>query len=248
MSDRVEGYLVAGGKYHDIDYARSELLKLLAEHPQIRMKVGSDYRDTESIAASRFLVTYTCDVRPSEAEQDVLHDFVQSGGRWLALHATNAALQFTKNGVDSPRVIPKLAFTLGSQFVAHPPIQPYKVECVAPDHPLVKDIGSLVTEDELYMCEYHEREKLTPLLETSYSGKCDGFIEEDWTDSERQLVMYLRPLGDGAVLYNTLGHCRGHYDMVPVMDYYPTIERGSWELPQYYELLRRSIRWCLGEL
>ena len=59
--------------------------------------------------------------------------------------------------------------------------------------------------------------------------------------------MYLRELGDGAVLYNTLGHCRGHYDMVPVVDYYPTIERGSWEHPAYYELLRRSLRWARGE-
>jgi hypothetical protein len=49
------------------------------------------------------------------------------------------------------------------------------------------------------------------------------------------------------VLYNTLGHCRGHYDMVPVVDYYPNIERGSWEHPAYYELLRRSLRWARGE-
>ena len=58
--------------------------------------------------------------------------------------------------------------------------------------------------------------------------------------------MYLRPLGAGAVLYNTLGHCRGHYDMVPVVDYYPTIERGSWDQPAYAELLRRSLRWARG--
>jgi hypothetical protein len=30
------------------------------------------------------------------------------------------------------------------------------------------------------------------------------------------------------------------------MDYYPRIERGSWQLPQYYELLRRGIRYCAG--
>ena len=58
--------------------------------------------------------------------------------------------------------------------------------------------------------------------------------------------MYLRPLGDGAVLYNTLGHCRGHYDMVPVVDHYPVIERGSWDQPAFYELLRRSLRWAMG--
>ena len=137
---------------------------------------------------------------------------------------------------------------LGSQFIAHPPIQPYKVEASAPDHPLVAGVGSFETDDELYLNEYHDEDKLVPLLETSYSGKAEGFAVDDWDDAGRQLVSYLRPLGEGAVLYNTLGHCRGHYDMKPVMDYYPEVERCSWELPQYYELLRRGIRWCLGEL
>ena len=35
--------------------------------------------------------------------------------------------------------------------------------------------------------------------------------------------------------------------MRPVTDYYPKIERCSWEIPQYYELLKRGIRWGLGE-
>ena len=46
----------------------------------------------------------------------------------------------------------------------------------------------------------------------------------------------------GEVVYLTLGHCRGHYDMRPMLDYYPTVERGSWDVPQFRELVRRSIR------
>ncbi len=53
-------------------------------------------------------------------------------------------------------------------------------------------------------------------------------------------------LEKGEVLYLNLGHCRGHYDMQPLMDYYPNVERGSWDRPQYYELLRRGIRYCCG--
>ena len=65
---RVDACLVAGGKYHDIDFARLELLKLLAEHPQVRVtRARSDYGDLEAIARSRFLVTYTCDVRPERS-------------------------------------------------------------------------------------------------------------------------------------------------------------------------------------
>ena len=56
--------------------------------------------------------------------------------------------------------------------------------------------------------------------------------------------MYLHPVGAGSVLYLTLGHCRGHYDMRPVMDYYPRVERGSWELPVFYDLVRRGLRWA----
>ena len=75
-----------------------------------------------------------------------------------------------------------------------------------------------------------------PLLQTTYQGERTRFAEHDWTAADPDhLVMYLRPLGDGAVLYNTLGHCRGHYDMVPLKDYYPNIDRCSWELPVFYE-------------
>ena len=245
---RVDACLVAGGKYHDIDFARLELLKLLAEHPQVRVAVRSDYGDLETIARSRFLVTYTCDVRPSQAEQEALAHFVREGGRWLALHGTNSALDFTPNGVASPRCFPTLAHVLGSQFVAHPPIQPYRVNVCAPEHALVAGIEPFDTDDELYLSEYHDRNRLVPLLDTHYQGNAAGFAESDWSAGGRHLVSYLRPLGRGAVLYNTLGHCRGHFDMRPVMDWYPRVERCSWERPQYHELLRRGIRWALGEL
>src|SRR3979490_2875236 len=61
---------------------------------------------------------------------------------------------------------------------------------------------------------------------------------------DRQPGMYLHPPAGGEVLYCTLGHCRGKYDMRPMMGEYPTVERGSWKLPVYQELMRRGIRWA----
>lgn len=243
---RVDVTLVAGGKYHDIDFARRELLTLLAEHDDFRVRVQPDYEQFEGIVASSILVSYTCDVRPSLSAQQAIRDWVESGGRWIALHGTNAALTLGgPNGVDSPRVFPVWAETLGSQFVAHPPIQPYTVEVSSPDHWLVAGIESFETDDELYLSEYHDRSAIEPLLHTTWSGIADGFVESDWTRCDPvHLVMYLRPLGRGAILYNTLGHCRGHFDMAPVLDFYPRIERCSWNKPAYYELLRRSLVWA----
>ena len=245
---RIDVTLVAGGKYHDIDFARRELWTLLGEHEEFRVRVQPDYEDTAGIEKSSILVSYTCDVRPSEKAQTEIRSWVENGGRWVALHGTNAALTLGgPNGVDAPRCFPSWADTLGSQFVAHPPIQPYTVQVSDPNHWLVAGIESFDTDDELYLSEYADRDALHALLHTTWQGDAKGFVEADWTNCDpTHLVMYLRDLGQGSILYNTLGHCRGHYDMAPVLDYYPRIERCSWEKPAYYELLRRSLRWARG--
>ena len=48
-------HLIASGKFHDIDFARLELLKLFAERPEIRATVAVDYRDHRLIAAATCL-------------------------------------------------------------------------------------------------------------------------------------------------------------------------------------------------
>jgi uncharacterized protein len=251
-SRRIDVVLVVGGVWHDFDYARLELLTLLAEHDEFRVRVQPDYEDTSRFEpgadfAATVLVTYTCDVRPSERAQRVLRDWVERGGRWVALHGTSSALDQSPDGWVAPDSMPLFADTLGSQFVAHPPIAPYTVRNVAPEHWLVAGIGSFDATDELYLNRYPDRAALTSLLVTDFEGDARGFAEHDWSDCDPEhLVMYLRPLGDGAVLYNTLGHCRSHYDMVPLKSYYPNVDRCSWELPEFREILRRSLRWARG--
>ena len=242
---RIDVVLVTGGSYHDFDFARLELLKLLAEHEPFRVRVQPDYEDVEAIAASRILVSYTCDVRPSITAQQAIRDWVVRGGRWVALHGTNSALDLTPEGWATLDTLPVWADTLGSQFIAHPPIAAYKVENVAPGHWLVAGVEPFEATDELYLNDYPDRGALVPLLQTRFRGDARGFVRRDWTQTDPDhLVMYLRPLGDGAVLYNTLGHCRGHYDMVPLEEYWPSVERCAWDLPVFYELLRRSLRWA----
>jgi hypothetical protein len=253
----VNGYLVCGGLYHDMDYARLELLKLLGEHEHIRVRVGEDYSNRGAIAEADFLVTYTCDVLPQPSEREALREFLSAGRRWLALHGTNSVLKFLKgSGWDAPRVEPDFMAMLGSQFLAHPPLKPYRVEVSDASHPLVAGIEPFEVDDELYLCEYHGAHHA--LLHTQFRGEAPGFVARFWpggaasashaADSgsapDRHLVMYLHPHAGGEVLYCTLGHCRGKYDMRPMMAEYPAVERGSWKLPVYHELLRRGIRWA----
>lgn len=237
-------YLVAAGDFHDIDFARLELLKLLAEHESVRTEVAADYHDIEAIRESDFLITYTCNLIPTEAEQKALKSYIEGGKRWFALHGTNSILKFLDTGgVDAPEIAPTIMSVLGTQFIAHPPIQPFTVEIADPDHELVKGIQPFETDDEIYLSRIHG--DLHMLLQTHYTGKAQGFIEADWSDDEPRPVYYINKSGNGEVLYLTLGHCRGHYDMQPMVEYYPNIELGSWEKPEFYELLRRGIRYCI---
>ena len=155
-SDRIDVYLVAGGKYHNIDYARLEILKLLAEQPRIKVQVGADYSDIDAICDCDFIITYTCDVMPSPAETARLQEYVQGGRKWFALHGTNSILRFLEPDaegnpqVDCPDENPGFMELMGSQFISHPPIAPYDVLATEPDHPLVKDIPTFQVDDELY--------------------------------------------------------------------------------------------------
>ena len=249
---RIDAYLVCGGWWHDFDYARLQLLTLLADRPEIRVQVAQDYEDVAAITGCDLLISYTCNVRPSEHAQTALRAWVVAGGRWLALHGTNSAIDPPlvqgEGPFTTPRVIASFVDTLGSQFLAHPPIAPYTVTVSpgAENDPLVVGIDTFEATDELYLCEYHG--EIEPLLETRWSGNSGpGFAEHDWPVDDARLVMYRRPLGAGAVLYLTLGHCRSHYDMIhPPFNgsYWPTIERGSWELDEFHTLLRRGVDWA----
>lgn len=248
MAERtpIAATFVAAGKYHDIDFARLEILKLLAEHADIRTQVVADYRDMAAITASDFLVTYTCDVVPSADETAALRDWVAGGGRWLALHGTNAILRFLANGlVDCPEENVPLMELLGTQFKAHPPIGPFSVEVVARDHPLTRGIDDFEIVDELYLSKPFG--PLTLLMQTRFEGEATGFAQAQWK-ADSVPIVYLRDFGQGQVLYITLGHCRGHYDLGALMPYYLHPERCAWNYPVYYELLRRGIRWALGRL
>jgi type 1 glutamine amidotransferase len=244
LGGRINVYLVVGGRYHDFDFARLEILKLLGEHERIRVRVAENYADVTAIGEADALVTYTCDVRPDETQQRTLAGFVASGRRWLALHGTNSLLEWTPDGkVDAPDSMPVLTRLLGSRFIAHPPLGEFEVRVSDPSHPLVRGIDAFRVTDELYLSELHGPNRV--LLETRYNGKAAReFVRREWFSDEARPVLYVHEHGAGAVLYCTLGHCRGRFDMQPLMQEYPRLERCSWESPVYYELLRRAIRWA----
>jgi hypothetical protein len=245
---RIDVYLVCNARYHDTNFARLELLKLLAENEDINTRVASDFSDTQAIQASRLLVTYTCDLRPTVEQQSALAEFLHQGGRWFALHATNALLGSAEGRkVDTPDLAPDFMKLLGSRFIAHPTSQRIAIRVADRHHPLTEGIDDFEVEDEEpYYCEALGERKV--LLEAAYNERSEGYVRSDYgTDRDTHPQMYLHPWGRGEVLYLSLGHCAGKHDLKPLIDIVP-VARGSWNSPVYHELLRRGIRWGIGAL
>ncbi|MEM8491103.1 MAG: ThuA domain-containing protein [Pseudomonadota bacterium] len=236
--------LVAAGPFHDIDFARLEILKLLAEDERIRVRVFEDFENLVALENADVLMSYTCNLMPSLEAQQRLRDFVRRGGQFFALHGSNSVLEFLDDGrVATPDSMPVFSELLGSRFLAHPPISEYTVCAAKPEHPLIKGLPkSFTTKDEQYLVAMSADVEV--LLDTHYNGRdsLEGFVDDDLPEA-RHPVFYLRRLGEGCVLYLTLGHCRGHYDMQPLLDWWPEVDRCGWEQPIIYELLRRGIRW-----
>ncbi len=240
--------LIIGGDYHDIDFVRHELLGLLLQRPNLRTRVFEDFTDIDNICAADHLLSYTCNRVPSPQSVPKLETVLRAGGRWLALHGTNSLLALNDNRRwHTPKGAEDYFKLLGSQFAAHPPIAPYEVNVVDADHPVSRGLQNFVVEggDELYYM--HTGDDIRVLMDAPTQGPARGFVERDWDPQGRHPVLYEKSVGDGAILYFTLGHRRGHWDMQPLIDYYETEEHGAWGLPIFKDIMSRSLDWLANE-
>lgn len=245
---RVEVALVVGGRWHDLDFARRELLALVGRHDAVRCSVHADFSDVPRLTAVDAVIAYTCDVRPSRDEAHVLRDMVAGGGRLLALHATNSAIDPPDR--DGPRIfrtpdaMPEFTALLGHRFLAHPRIASFRIEPVQDDHPLTRGIGAFSTTDEIYVSE--QTPDLEILMDVAYTGACPGFEVDHVESPARHPVLVTRAEGSGRVTSFTLGHCRGRFDLMDLgVDDLGVLDRVAWESPQYRMVLRRCVDWAV---
>ena len=73
-----------------------------------------------------------------------------------------------------------------------------------------------------------------------------GSLNVSGTRRYDHTVLYRKKVGHGEIVYFTLGHRRGHYDMAPLMEYYPQAELGAWEVDPYMRILKNGLDWVSG--
>jgi type 1 glutamine amidotransferase len=242
---RIDGHLVVGGAGHDFDGARLDLLTVAARDDRLRVRVSStfeEFADGTEIAPPAFLLSYSCNLAPSPAALSRIAAFLESGGRWVALHATNALIQWRPQGVTCEGLENPFLALIGSAFQAHPPIGPFEIHSSSA-HPLVAGLLPFTVTDELYLGDRAPDTEV--LLSTRFSGEAPGFTRSDWTaDDPVRPLMTLRRVGKGAILHLALGHRRGHYDAPHRAAYLPAIERCAWDSDAFRRLLARGLAWA----
>jgi type 1 glutamine amidotransferase len=214
---------------HDFDFARRNLLDALYDAGDIRTDVASNYDDGAAIAAGDLLVSYTSQVPVADAQCAALSRYLEGGGRWFAIHASNSV-------GDNPH----LPGILGSRFITHPPYLHYEVSITQPDDPLTRGIAPFEVDDELYVIEHAG--DIEVLLHTHWGGEA---MRQEFPEAFRPL-MYRRHLGTngGGVLYLALGHCNRPFDKPRPESPDSPDRRGPWSTEVYQELLRRGISWA----
>jgi type 1 glutamine amidotransferase len=229
MTEPLLANLVAGSpaRNHDFDFARVRLAQALYDAGDIRTDAWNNYDAGEAIEAGDMLVSYTSQVPVADENCASLKRFLERGGRWFAIHASN-----------SVKENPYLPGILGSRFITHPPYQSFPVLVSAPEDPLLEGVEPFDVDDEIYIIEEHGN--IEVLLETHWGGEAIGGrqIEEG-----RRPLMYRNRVGDGGVLYLALGHANRPFDTPRPGTLQPD-HRGPWEMPVYKELIRRGIDWA----
>ncbi len=265
-------HLIAGGfppgsaAGHDMNYARQRLLGMLGENPEIYTTVSNDYADIERwLPNSRLLITYVAGPYPDAEQNQFIRNWIDRGGRWIALHGTSGG-KAARVGTHRRQMV-KGAYhdTLGSFFLNHPPVRKFRVEIADTADPITKGLPpSFEVPDELYLIELQHPETsrilLTTYMPSDPSPAGFGFVYERDTsllsDGKTRVLGYSHTIGKGGVAYIALGHCHSPTNNVqPFVDSSvapsgktPLTFRGSWEVPEFERLLQNAIEWGTSPL
>ncbi len=248
---------------HDMDYARLRILQLLQEDPQVFSTVTNDFTDIAKwLPESQLLLTYVAGPHPNDEQNQVIRQWLEAGGRWLALHGSSGGKAVRVGEQRRAKKMVKTSHhaTLGSFFLNHPPLRKFRVQVSDREHVLTKDLpSSFEVVDELYLIELQEPSACQVLLTTELdkdpSPPGFGFVYDEDTsllpDGKTRVLGYTRELGKGAVAYIALGHCHSRTNnRQPIVDpsvspsgTIPTPFRGPWETEPFERLLRNGITW-----
>ena len=179
-----------------MDFVRLRILGLLQQNSQVLTTSGNDFADVAKwLPGSRLLITYVAGPYPNDEQNHFIRNWLEAGGRWLALHGTSGGKAAPVDGKRYVRKMVKGGYhdTLGCFFLNHPPVRKFRVDVADRGHALTQGLpASFEVMDELYLIELQDPANshllLTTVLEKDPSPPGFGFAYDQryFADARRQ--------------------------------------------------------------
>ena len=131
MTTPTRVHLITGGfppgsfAGHDMEYVRIRLLSLLQQNADMLTTSGNDFADVAKwLPGRRMLITYVAGPHPNDEQNQFIRNWLDAGGRWLALHGTSGGKAVPVGEKRHVRKMVKGSYheTLGCFFLNHPPL------------------------------------------------------------------------------------------------------------------------------
>jgi type 1 glutamine amidotransferase len=144
--------------------------------------------------------------------------WVQEGGSLWAFHNNSQASLMNKDYRDVE----------GAIYVGHPPIRPFKVHIVNPEHPITRGVKDFVVTDEQHYVVYDKDPKY--VLARSINENGLDYADHAGRRSNTAESVWAYDYGKGRVCFMAPGH------MIVVL----------WN-PEYIKMQHNAAKWLLHE-
>jgi hypothetical protein len=236
-----------GDRYHNADYIRVALGRLFSElNLPIEFTINYAELSAARLHDYRLLVTFRdgyiwpggylgIDMYPyvaylenredwpaeksegwiTEEQGAAIKQFVEAGNSLYAYHNSGYISLYSKNYRE----------VMGAVTLGHPPLRPFKVKVVNPQHPITQGVSDFMVTDEQHYLDYDKDPQHIILR----SENLDGLTYKEYGTSAVSGWAY--DYGKGRVAFTAVGH---------------TIH-ALWQ-PEYFKIQKNAVRWLLRML
>ena len=245
---KVTAFVLAGDRYHNIDYIRTALGKTLGKD----LGISIEFSDELSLLAARHLKNYKLLIMlrdgmlwpngypgaggrgaPATVSDPPLPKMEEKEVYWITPEQGKAVKEFVQAGGgalfyhNTTYISPHdedFRDVLGAVTQQHPPLRPFKVKIVNHDHPITRGVNDFVVTDEQHFVKYEKDPKYVLMQSVNE----DGLTWKDLGTSSAAGWAY--DYGKGRVCYLAPGH----------------VITALWN-PEYEKIQKNAVKWLLRQ-
>ena len=244
-------FALIGDRYHNSDYIRTGLSRVLGEGLAINFSDDVELLNAQTLAQHQLLIVFRdgmiwpqgygagapypgydpstqgtlSDPPAPELEPQAVQWITPEQGRAVRAFVEDGGAAFFYHNSTYITASDDFSHVHGSVTAGHPAVRPYKVQITNKDHPITRDVGDFVVTDEQHYMRYAKDPQHILAVSVNEDGHAFGEL------GTRCEAAWAYDYGQGRVCYMSPGHT------IPAL----------WN-PEYEKMQRNAAGWLLRQL